>query len=212
MLEDDELEELKSRLKNEFSGYTELSGGKNYRFHHLETTRKMVLKLVEDLEVNVDEKVLEVAALYHDIGRAEDIEDGEMNPIEDHEGHAERGAESVDEFVTEFVDDKQLGKIKNIIRNHHSEPETVEGKILQDCDTVSNFGVSNLWRQFNYATNNEASLYESLDYFWNTAVEEFENQIEDLYFEKSKEVARDRLENHKEAVERIEREMNAEDF
>ena len=129
MLEDSELAELKSRLKDEFSGYTEITGGKNYRYHHLNTTRKMVVKLLEELEEDVDEKVLEIAALYHDIGRSEDIENGEMDPIENHEGHAEKGAKIVGDFVSGYVSKKQLRKIKKAIRNHHSNPETIEGKI-----------------------------------------------------------------------------------
>jgi putative nucleotidyltransferase with HDIG domain len=212
MLTESEVEELKGRLKEEFSGYTELTGGKNYRFHHLETTHEMVRKLSKMLDVELDMKVLEIAALFHDIGRAEDIEDGEMNPIADHEGHDERGAEIVEDHISDLVSENELDKIRKIIRNHHSSAETVEDKILQDCDSISNFGVSNLWRQFNYATNNEISLYESLDYFWNTAVKEFEEQIEELYFKESKEIAKERLEKHKQAVKQIEEEMNAEDF
>lgn len=212
MLEDDEQEELKSRLKNEFSGYTELTGGKNYRYHHLVTTHEMVLKLSESVGADVDETVLEIAALYHDIGRAQDIEDKEMDPIANHEGHAQKGAEIVEDYVSEFVESNQLEKIKAIIGNHHSKAQSMEGKILQDCDKLSNFGVSNLWRQFNYATNNEVSLYESIEYFWNTAVEEFEDQIDNLNFKKSKGIARERLEKQKEAIDQINREMNAEDF
>lgn len=212
MLTESELEELKGRLREEFSGYTELTGGKNYRFHHLETTHKMVKKLSQKLEPEPDMKVLEIAALFHDIGRAKDIENGEMNPIADHEGHDERGAEIVENYISDLVSENELDKIQKIIRNHHSSAETVEGKILQDCDSISNFGVSNLWRQFNYATNNEISLYESLDYFWNTAVKEFEEQIEELYFEESREIARKRLKKQKEAVNQIEKEMSTEDF
>ena len=88
----------------------------------------------------------------------------------------------------------------------------MKARFLQDCDKISNFGVSNLWRQFNYATNNELSMYESLEYFWDTAVEEFEEQIQNLHFEKSKDIAGKRLEKHKEAVSQIQREMDAEDF
>jgi putative nucleotidyltransferase with HDIG domain len=212
MLAEDELNELKSRLRDEFSGYTEIAGGKNYRFTHLMETHKIVCKLVESLDVEVDRKVLEIAALYHDIGRSEDIEDGEMDPFDGHEGHEKRGTKIVKEYVSDFVSEEQLEEIKKIILNHHSEAETIEGKIVQDADKVSNFGVGNLWRQIHYSAYHERTLDESIEYFWDTAVGEFEDHIEELYFDKTKEIARERLEKNKEAVRQIERENNAEDF
>ncbi|PSH01789.1 MAG: hypothetical protein BRC27_00910, partial [Nanohaloarchaea archaeon SW_10_44_10] len=112
MLEKEEREELKNRLKQKFSDYYEIAGGKNYRFYHLEAVRKLALKLAEKIDEDIDEKVLETAALYHDIGRAEDIEDGEMDPFEGHEGHDERGAEKVGEFISDSVSEEELEKIE----------------------------------------------------------------------------------------------------
>lgn len=205
-------EELKSILKEEFSDYTEIAGGKNYRYTHLITVHKTVKKLEDKLELDVDSKVLEISALFHDIGRLEDIENGEMDPMEGHEGHAERGSEKVGEFVSEYVTDKQLDKIKKVIRNHHSEAETVEGKIVQDADDLSNFGPSNIWRQFHYACQNGIELREGIEYFWSTAVKDYEEIIEEMYFEHTREVARKRLEKHKDIFETIEAETNAEDI
>ncbi|QGA80533.1 HD domain-containing protein [Candidatus Nanohalobium constans] len=212
MLKDDELEELKSRLNQVFSGYSELAGGKNYRYQHLTTTHKMVLNLEEELDVDVDQKILEIAALYHDIGRSKDIEEGEMDPFEGHEGHDERGAKIVGEYVSEFVTKDQLEKIREIIRNHHSEAEHVEGEIVQDADKLSNFGVSNLWRQIHYAAQHERSFKESLDYFWNTAVDEYQEQIVEMHFEHTKKVAEERLEKQKQVIQRMEKEVDGEDI
>lgn len=205
------LEDLKSKLKNEFSDYYEVAGGKNYRYTHLITVHSIAEKLVEELEVEVDEKVVEIAALYHDIGRSEDIEDGEMDPFEGHEGHDQRGAEKVKEFVSDHVTEDQLEKIQRVIENHHSEPETVEGKIIQDADKLSNFGVNNLWRQFHYACEHGVELREGIDYFWETAVKEYREIVEEMNFEHTQKVAEKRLERHKEVFESIEKEINAED-
>ena len=212
MLEEEKRKELKNRLEREFSDYYEISGGKNYRFHQLEAVRKLALKLAEKIDEDPDRKVLEIAALYHDIGRAEDIEDGEMDPFKGHEGHDERGAEKVGEFISENVSKEELEKIEKMIRNHHSEAKTLEGRIMQDADDLSNFGVNNLWRQIHYASYHELDLEDSFEYFWDTAVNEYQQKIEEMYFEETREIARKRLERHKEAVENIERERNAEDF
>ncbi|MFQ3275624.1 MAG: putative nucleotidyltransferase with HDIG domain [Candidatus Nanohaloarchaea archaeon] len=212
MLEDKEREELKNRLKKEFSDYYEIAGGKNYRFTHLKTVRKIALKLAERISGEPDTEILEVAALYHDIGRAEDIEGGEMDPFEGHEGHEERGAKEVSEFVKDFVSERQLEKVEKIIGNHHSKPETLEGKIVQDADAISNFGVNNLWRQIHYASYYERNLEDSIDYFWNTAVDEYQEKIESMHFQVSKEIAEKRLKRQKKAIKDIEREMEAEDI
>lgn len=212
VLKDEHLQELKERLEKEFSGYSEVAGGKDYRFQHLETTHKLACKLEDKLVVKVDRKVLEIAALYHDIGRIKDIEDGEMDPFEGHEGHAEYGADIVEEYVSDIVSEEQLERIEKVIKNHHARALTTEGKIVQDVDKVSNFGVFNLWRQIHYAAQHEHSLDESLDYFWNTAVEEFEEHIKEMHFEETEELARRRLEKHKEAIRQMEREIEAEDF
>jgi putative nucleotidyltransferase with HDIG domain len=209
---DEELEKLKEKLKEEFSGYTETAGGKNYRFQHLETTHRLVCKLGDKLDVDVDRKVLEISALYHDIGRIQDIEDGEMDPFEGHEGHAERGAEVVEDYISELVSEQQLEKIREVIGNHHSEASTIEGEIVQDADKVSNFGVFNLWRQIHYASQHGRTLKESLDYFWSTAVNDFEEHIEEMHFEETEKLAKKRLEKHKEAITEMEREINAEDL
>ncbi|MBC5793180.1 MAG: HD domain-containing protein [Nanohaloarchaea archaeon] len=207
-------EELKSRLKDEFSNYTEIAGGKNYRYRHLKTVLEIVHKLKQNVETSeeIDENVLEIAALYHDIGRKEDIEDGEMDPFEGHEGHDERGAKIIEEYVSDFVTEDQLKKIQRIIRNHHSEPQTVEGKIVQDADKVSNFGVNNLWRQIHYAAEHERTFDDSLEYFWDSAVDRYRGQMKKLNFDYTKKVAEKRLERHKQAIERIEMEMDGEDF
>ena len=210
---DEELvEDLKSKLKNEFSNYYEVAGGKNYRYYHLETSHKIAKKLTQELEVEVDQKVVEIAALFHDIGRVEDIENGQMNPFDGHEGHDKRGADLVSDYISEHVTSKQLKKIQNIILNHHSNPETVEGKIIQDADNISNFGVNNLWRQFHYASDNDRNLNESLKYFWETAVKDYKAQIKMMNFDYSRKVAKKRLDRQKEAFKNIEEEMNAEDL
>lgn len=211
-LNEEDLKILKERVKAEFSDYKEIAGGKNYRYKHLKTTHKMVKKINEEIEEETDSKILEIAALFHDIGRIHDIEDGVMDPFEGHAGHAERGAETVEDFIQDKVTHEELQKIKKIILNHHSEAETIEGMIVQDADKISNFGVSNLWRQIHYASQHELEIEESITYFWAEAIDDYQTRIDNMYFEFSKKVAENRLNHHKEAVSRIEDELNADDF
>lgn len=213
-MEEEKLEELKSRLKQTFSDYYEEAGGWEFRYHHLLRTRTYALKLMEsiDLDQKPDPVVVEVAALFHDIGRTEDIEDGYLNPMDTHEGHAETGGEIVEEYVRDIVSNDRLERIEKVIRNHHSEPETVEGKIVQDADDLGLTGTMNLWRMVHYASDNQRVLDETFDYFKNTASGDLKDRINSMHLEKSKEVARKRLENYRDTIETMEKEALGEDI
>jgi HD superfamily phosphodiesterase len=174
--------------------------------------RTLVCKLEKEIDIEVDRKVLEIAALYHDIGRIKDIEDGEMDPFDGHECHAEHGSRIVDRYIEEFVSESQLEKIIEIVGNHHSWASTLEGKLVQDADKLSNFGVFNLWRQIDYAAQNEKEIQESLYYFWEDAVKQFNQHIEEMHFERTKNLAEKRLEWHKTTMSIMEKEINAEDL
>lgn len=213
-MEEEKLEELKSRLKQVFSDYYEEAGGWEYRYHHLVRARRYAEKLVEaaDLEDEVDQEVVEFAALFHDIGRKEDIEDGHLDPMETREGHAETGAEIVEEHVADLVSPKKLEKIETVIRNHHSEPETVEGKIVQDADDLGKFSSIDLWRLVHYASDNERTLEETFEYFHNELAPDNEQIIDELYLEKSKEVAEERLEKYRQTMKQMEEEALGDDI
>ncbi|WP_414837036.1 HD domain-containing protein [Candidatus Nanohalococcus occultus] len=212
MLEESRRSKLESRLKEVFSEYRELAGGKNYRYHHLTSSRKYAVKLIETVDEEVDENVVEIAALFHDIGRSKDIENGYLNPIEAHEGHAETGERIVEEHIGDLVESDTLRKVKQAIGNHHSEPESIEDKIVQDSDLLFKFGVHSLWRKIHYSCENEETIPEALEYLNETEFERMEKWLEELHFQRSKEVAEKRLEDLKEAVEKIEVEMEGEDI
>ncbi|WP_414837946.1 HD domain-containing protein [Candidatus Nanosalina sp. VS9-1] len=214
-LKESELDELKNRLREEFLDYYEMAGGKNYRFHHLVRAHRYVVKLIERPEIrelDFDQKVLEVAALFHDIGRKEDIEDGFLDPIEAHEGHDETGEEIVDEYVEEFLTEEQLAEVKEIIGNHHSEPERVETRILQDADTLGIFGPLNIWRMIHYASDNERPLEDTFEYFWSEGTERRIKKMQELNFDCSKRIARKRMKDFQETMQRIEEEHFGEDI
>lgn len=212
MLEEADRKELESRLKQVFSDYRELAGGKNYRYHHLVSARKYALELIEHVDKNVDEEAVEIAALFHDIGRSEDIEDGYLDPIEAHEGHAETGESIVEDHIGDLLDSETLEKVEQAIGNHHSEPESVEDKIVHDSDLLFKFGVHSLWRKIHYSSQNGETLPEALEYLNQTEFGRMESWLDELHLERSREVAEKRLEDLKDAVEKIEIEMEGKDI
>lgn len=215
MLEEEKLEEIKERLKEAFSDYYEAAGGWEFRYHHLLRTRRYAIKLMdaEELEKNeFDSTVVEVSALLHDLGRKEDIEEGFLDPIANHEGHAEKGSKLIEEFVSDLIEPEKLESIKKVIRNHHSEPETIEGKIVQDADDLGKFSSIDLWRLIHYASDNERTLDETFNYFKNELEPENRELIEELNLRKSKKAAKKRLENYSQTMKQMEKEALGEDI
>lgn len=212
MLEKQQVEELKQRLKEEFSDYTEKAGGKNFRYHHLTSVHDYALEIADSIDEEVDLKVLQAAALFHDIGRKEDIEDGHMDPFEGHEGHDERGAELVSEYIDDILDEEQVEQVELIIRNHHSEPETLEGRVLQDADHLYSYGVHDLWRMIHYSAQTEREIDELPEYFWEELVPQRAQELETFNFDKTREVAEKRLMKYQEAVRQFQDEIEGNDF
>lgn len=215
MLDIEEREEMLSRVKEEFSDYREFAGGKNYRYHHLVSVNKYVRKLMQKDEIGQlepDERVVEVASLFHDIGRKEDIEGGYLNPIEAHEGHDETGEEIVSEYIDDLLRDDRVEKVEKIIGNHHSKAETVEGKIMQDADKLVKFGAMDIWRMIHYSSEEEREITEMFEYFWGTARERHTEELDKLHFDVSRLVARERMTHYQKTIKRMEEEYMGEDI
>jgi HD superfamily phosphodiesterase len=214
-LTEQELSELKQILREEFSDYYEKAGGRDYRYFHLKFVHRAVNKLagLQDIsDLDFDHRVLEISALFHDIGRSKDIEDGFMDPFEGHEGHAATGSEIVSSFVSGYVSEEQLPRIEKIIENHHSDPETVEGKILQDADDLAKYGVSDIWRMIHYASEEDMTIEEGYDNFRKTLLPRLKKGLEDFHFDPSVKIAETRLQKQKDFVKEMQKEMNAGDF
>ncbi len=209
---EEEIQVLKERIEDLFSDYVEMAGGKNYRYHHSIYVSNIAEKLIENLEVNADRKCVLAGALLHDVGRSKDIEDGYLDPIECNEGHGERGVDLVDELAGDLFSDEMIDRLEEIVKNHHSSPETVEGKIVQDADQLDWYGLFDLWRMFHFACQNERSFEESKDYFWEHAVHRFEDQLNEFNFELTKKWAEFRLQRMKNNFRRLCDEIEAEDF
>ena len=214
-LSDEEFIKLKEKLREEFSGYYEKAGGQNYRFFHLKFVYEAVQKLAESDEISsleFDRRVLEVAAFFHDIGRSKDIENGFMDPFKGHEGHARKGSEIVSGFVSEYVSDEQLTRVQKVIRNHHSHPETIEGKILQDADELAKYGVSDIWRMIHYASEEEMTIEEGIENFRNTLRPRLEKGLAEFNFDVTRNIAERRMKKQGNFISEMEREMSAKDM
>ncbi|WP_396611896.1 HD domain-containing protein [Haloferax sp. S1W] len=97
---------------------------------------------------DVDDAVVRLSVLLHDIGRAKE----DRGEIED---HAEWGAEESDRILREHgVSSDRRDAVAHCIRAHrysnHIEPETLEAKILCDADNLDAIGAVGIARCFTY--------------------------------------------------------------
>ena len=88
----------------------------------------------------------------------------------------------------------------------------MEGKILQDADLLTNYGVSDIWRMIHYSSDKERTHEEALKYFWNTHQPRYTEKLDEFNFNFSREWAKDRLLNHQRTIRDIEKEFRASDI
>lgn len=124
---------------------------------HVERVRKNALKIGR--AEKADLKILEVAALLHDVAR-----NSEMNS----KGgfcHAEAGAREAGKILQKHkIDSEIIKEIKHAIEAHRfrnaHEPKTLIAKVLQDADRLDAIGAIGLSRAFLFAGNlGSKSLY-----------------------------------------------------
>ena len=209
---DERIEKLRERVREAFSGYTELAGGRDYRYHHSVSVMKLSLKLLDNLGADAEREVLAAGALLHDIGRTEDIEEGFLDPMSTSEGHAGRGVPLVKDYAGDLFSDGEIERIESIVGNHDSEPGTAEGMIVKDADMLDVYGVSNFWRMFHYSCEKGRSFEDEIGYFWDDAVPGMSDMLEDFNFDISRKVAERRLERQIDAFEQILAENSGEDI
>ncbi len=214
-MEKEDSEIVKQRLKEAFSGYYEIAGGKEFRYHHHISVHKYAIQLREREEIaeEFDMQVVELAALFHDVGRAEDIEDGVMSPFEGHEGHAERGAEIVEEYIGDKIDEETLEQVETIIRNHmDKEPESVEGKLVQDADLLFKFGVHDMWRMFHYASEKDEDIEEKIEYFKSNKIPKMKEELDKFHYDITRKIAEKRMERLQETMAIFETHLRGDDI
>ncbi len=118
---------------------------------HVERVRNLALKIGQ--KEGADLKVLEVAALLHDIARKEEMEQrGKIC-------HAERGEQLAKEILQDYpkITTEEQENTLHCILAHRSrtseQPETIEAQCLSDADKLDALGAVGVARAFLFAGN-----------------------------------------------------------
>jgi uncharacterized protein len=157
-------------------------------FSHVERVYNLCLKFGKILKANL--KILQIAALFHDIGRIHKkvTAKNEIN-------HAEISAKIAMEFLSslEFsLPKEESNHIIHCIRSHsfsnRSNPQTLEAKILSDVDKLDALGAIGLYRTIGFTIKKNGGL--------DHVIEHLENKImklkSQLYLDISKKMAEER--------------------
>ncbi len=137
-----DLDKIRSFAKEKLS--------KNDLIHGWDHTRR-VCELAKKLgrHENANTKVLEIAALLHDIGVHENREE-----------HEHISAEMAREILDDY---ERSGKVVDVIMSHRfkrvSDPESIEAKILQDADMLDAIGAIGIVRTIYFSGYNEKNIY-----------------------------------------------------
>jgi uncharacterized protein len=146
-----QIEAIKEEAKNFFNG----SRG-SHGWEHVERVHRLSLHIGR-LE-GADLKILEIAALLHDIGRTyQDRSQGEVC-------HAEKGAHLAKGILkNQGVNKKEIDSILHCILHHRfrngHKPQTLEAKILFDADKLDSIGAVGIARAFLFAGEVGAKLH-----------------------------------------------------
>lgn len=136
-----------------------------YRWYHGVRTAKLAGYLASQMQLEVDEDVLEIGGLLHDIGKA-----GYSGP----EPHGPRGARIIREEAAQLFTPDTLERVTAIVANHYQRPNSkhwrgkkapefpAETLLVQDADIIDHLGANAVWLAFRYGAaqlrNQEAAI------------------------------------------------------
>ena len=128
---------------------------------HVERVRKLALQIGK--EEKADLRIIELAALLHDIGRKYEMENkGFKNGIKI--CHAQEGRKETTKILENFknITEKEKGNILHSIEAHRSRnsliPKTLEAKIVFDADKLDSLGAIGIGRIFLFAGSASAKI------------------------------------------------------
>jgi len=179
---------------------------KSPRCHDWDHTLRVLnnARMLAKIEKKVDIRVIEIAALFHDIARADELS------IQGKICHAKKGAEITKQILLEEgLNEEFIEKVAKCVKRHRfrsgTPPVTLEERIIYDADKLDSLGAVGLGRAFLFAGrigakvhNTPVEALNSKSYSENdTAYREYLFKLKDLpkkmLTEKGREIAAKRV-------------------
>ena len=136
-----------------------------YRYYHGLRVAALALELVNAESLVVNQELLFIGALLHDVGKAGDKG----------KGHGPRGAELIQKQIPHLFGQDELERVTQIVAYHYMRPKSkyMLGKpdpgwpqevlLVQDADTLDHFGANGIWIAHHFATVEKRNQQSSID-------------------------------------------------
>ena len=135
---------------------------KHSQTHSLEHTIRVAntcIDIAKHLGASID--ILLTAALFHDVGRAEEEKTGR--------DHAGISAELAKEYLEKQEKYDMIPEVCNAIKSHRFstkiQPKFKEGKILKDADALDALGITGLYRVISYSAEKNVDMRKTNEHF-----------------------------------------------
>ncbi|MHA1591794.1 MAG: HD domain-containing protein [Candidatus Heimdallarchaeaceae archaeon] len=135
---------------------------KHSQTHSLEHTIRVAntcIDIAKHLGASID--ILLTAALFHDVGRAEEEKTGR--------DHAGISAELAKEYLERQEKYDMIPEVCNAIKSHRFstkiQPKFKEGKILKDADALDALGITGLYRVISYSAEKNVDMRKTNEHF-----------------------------------------------
>lgn len=198
------LEQLKQEYKKLFEHVWEFGGGYGFRLNHglrVMNYCQKIAKYPRFKEENVNIDALLIAALFHDIGKIEAVDENGQLVYGNYGGisHDALGAKIAPKYLEKYIKNKELiDLICLIISEQESKaiPTRIESKIIKDADRLDHYGVLHLWCSITHANYHKKNV-EGLKEFWEgeEGKSKYEANFSKFYFPEVKAIAEKRFEN-----------------
>lgn len=198
------LDQLKQEYKTLFENVWEFGGGYGFRYHHGVRVMKYCQKIAQFSrfkDENLNKDALLIAALFHDIGKIEAVNENGQLVYGNYGGisHDALGAKIAPSYLEKYIKDKELiDLICLIISEQESKiiPTRIESKIIKDADRLDHYGVLHLWCSITYANYNNKNV-EGLKEFWEgeEGKVKYEANFSKFYFPEIRDIAEKRFNN-----------------
>jgi putative nucleotidyltransferase with HDIG domain len=139
-----------------------------YRYYHGLRVAKLSLELAAAESLGVNEELLFIGGLLHDVGKA-----GEGG-----KGHGPRGAEIIEAEIADLFTPDELRQVTSIVANHYMRPQSKylrdqpdphwppEVLLVQDADTLDHFGANGIWIAHHWAAFEKRNQAASISRHW----------------------------------------------
>ncbi len=217
-LEDNYTKEI-AILKDIFGNSIEAAGGKGHRFFHQLRVAYAADALARKLNISsAERKLIRLAALFHDIGKAPRIKDdgsldGSQEADKKQGNHMDKTLvfDLLIKYIGHLHNKNVLESVSEIISDSKSYQE--DARIVMDADNLDEVGLVNIWKMFTFGGAFKVDIAETLEYYFEEDRPRLLKKMQEiLFFDISKEWAQERISHVDKTLKNLQKEVIAEDL